>query len=111
MLHAAVKRLILITLCLGLLAGMSAVIRAEAAGEPEASPDAARMAAETDAAIAAIKNVTLRSEEKILAARAMYDALPEEAKALVTKIAVLEKAEKTLRILKDKDAASRIKNA
>ena len=39
----------------------------------------------------------------------MYDALPEEAKALVTKIAVLEKAEKTLRILKDKDAASRIK--
>ena len=67
------------------------------------------MAAETDAAIAAIKNVTLRSEEKILAARAMYDALPEDAKALVTKTAVLEKAEKTLRILKDRDAASRIK--
>ncbi len=108
-LHAAVKRLILITLCLGLLAGLSAFIRAEAADEPEASPDAVRMAAETDAAIAAIKNVTLRSEEKILAARAMYDALPEEAKALVTKTAVLEKAERTLRSLKDRDAASKIK--
>ena len=103
------KRLILITLCFLLLALMSPLVRAEDAGAEPLSSDAAVLAAETDAAIAAIKNVSLRSEAKILAARAMYDALPEEAKALVTKTEVLEKAEKTLRILKDKDAASRIK--
>ena len=74
-----------------------------------ASADAAALAAETDAAIAAIKRVSLTTEGSILAAREQYDALPEEAKALVKKLDALEKAERTLQTLKDQDAARQIK--
>ena len=84
-------------------------VRAVAEDPTDPLSEDTQLAAETDAAIAAIKTVTLRSEEQILAARAMYDALSDEAKALVTNRDVLEKAEKKLLQLKEKDAASRIK--
>ena len=50
--------------------------------------------------INAIGEVTLESEEAIVAARTAYDALPEEVKALVTNLQTLEAAEATLDLLK-----------
>ena len=54
------------------------------------------LAAKCDALIDAIGEVTLQSEPAIRAARDYYDALPEGAKAKVTKLAVLEAAEARL---------------
>ncbi|MBR1456543.1 MAG: leucine-rich repeat protein [Oscillospiraceae bacterium] len=54
-------------------------------------------ATEIDARIEAIGEVTLESEETIAAIREAYDALNDTQKALVTKLAELESAERTLR--------------
>lgn len=56
-----------------------------------------------DAQIAAIGDVTLESEAAIVAARAAYEALPEEHKALVTNLSVLEAAEAALEEEKNND--------
>jgi len=53
-------------------------------------------AAQADALIDAIGEVTLQSEDAILAARRYYESISAEAKALVTKLSVLEAAELTL---------------
>ncbi len=58
-------------------------------------------AEKAEALINAIGEVTLNSQEKIEAARAAYDALTDEQKALVSNYAALEKAEKTLAQLKE----------
>ena len=60
----------------------------------------AEAAAAVDAQISAIGDVTLDSEAAITAARAAYDALTKEQKALVTKLDVLEAAEARLAVLK-----------
>lgn len=104
------RRRILFLLGLALIqALLFSAVRAAAEDPAEPLSEAAQLAAETDAAIAALKSITLRSEDQILAARAMYDELPEEAKAMVTNRDVLEKAEEKLWSLKDRDTASRVK--
>jgi len=80
------------------------------AAEAEAALKAA--AAEVDALIAAIGDVTLDSEDAITAARTAYDALDDAAKAYVTELATLESAEATLAQLKaDADAEAAAKAA
>jgi len=54
------------------------------------------LAAKADQMIDAIGTVTLQSERAVQNARDYYDALPDSAKALVTKLSVLEAAEKAL---------------
>ena len=101
------RRGAILFVCLTLLLGAASSVLpfpALAASEEEAA-----QAAEVEAAIAAIKKVSVRSEAAILAAREKYDALSEEAKALVKNLAALETAERTLRNLKDRDAAAKIK--
>ena len=71
--------------------------------------DPAPEAAAFDAAVAAIKTVTLKSEDAVTAARAQYEALSPEARALVKNLEALETAEDTLLTLKDRDAAAAIK--
>jgi CHASE3 domain sensor protein len=56
----------------------------------------ADLAAKCDQMIDAIGTVTLQSERAVQNARDYYDALPDSAKTLVTKLAVLEAAEKAL---------------
>ena len=58
------------------------------------------LAAKADFLINAIGEVTLKSEPAIREARNYYDALPEEAKAKVTKLSVLEAAEERIAALK-----------
>ena len=97
-------RIAVLLICAAVLAGVfSPVLRA--AGEE----DPAALAAAVDASIAAIRKVTLSAEKAIVDARARYDELPDEAKALVKKLPDLEKAERTLQTLKDKAAAAEIK--
>ncbi|MCR5009957.1 MAG: LPXTG cell wall anchor domain-containing protein [Clostridia bacterium] len=67
---------------------------------------AEQAAANVDALIAAIGEVTLESEEKITAARKAYDALTDDQKALVTKLETLTAAEAKLKELKDAQAAA-----
>ena len=74
-----------------------------------ASDDPAALAAETDAAIAALGRVSLQKEADVLAARAMYDALSEDARRLVTRLPELEKAEETLLTLHDRAAGLEIR--
>ena len=62
-------------------------------------------AAAVDEKIAAIGEVTLESEEKIAAARAAYDALTDDQKALVTGLDTLKAGEDKLKELKDAAAA------
>lgn len=57
-------------------------------------------AAQADARIDAIGEVTLQSEAAILAARRYYESISQEAKALVTKLNILEDAELALNELK-----------
>ena len=71
------------------------------AADKEAADRAA--AAAVDAKIGAIGEVTLDSKEVIDAARTAYDALTEDQKAYVTKLATLEAAEK---VYGDKAAAA-----
>jgi len=66
----------------------------------------AEAAVAVDAQILAIGDVTLDSADAIAAAREAYDALADEAKALVTELATLEAAEAELKALQtaaDKD--------
>ena len=65
----------------------------------------ADVAAAMDEQIGKIGEVTLDSEEAIAAARKAYEALTEDQKALVTKLADLEAAEKKLEELKAEKAA------
>jgi len=57
-------------------------------------------AAQVDTKIAAIGEVKLEDEGAIIAARNAYNALTADQKKLVTKLAVLEQAEKELAVLK-----------
>ena len=104
------RRCILFLLSLALIpALLLSAVRASEEDPAGSLSEAAELAAETDAVIAALKNITLRSEDQILAARAMYDALSEEAKAMVTNRDLLEKAEEKFWSLKDRDVVSRTK--
>ena len=70
-----------------------------------------KAAAAVDEKIEAIGEVTLDSEEAIKAAREAYDALTDEQKKLVTKLDVLEAAEKRLEELKKAAADGTITKA
>ena len=104
MIRSSVRRQALL-LC---LAALVSILFSGAAPTATASPEAEQAAA-VDAAINAIRRVTLKSADAIAAARAAYDALSPEAQALVKKLKTLETAERTLQTLQDQDAAARIK--
>ena len=68
------------------------------------SEDLAKEAGEkVDEMIEALGTITLDSEEAVEAAREAYDSLDEDAKAYVTKLDVLEAAEKKLEELKQQE--------
>lgn len=70
------------------------------------SEDLAKEAGEkVDEMIEALGTITLDSEEAVEAAREAYDSLNEDAKAYVTKLDVLEAAEKKLEELKQQENA------
>ena len=66
--------------------------------------DNRQAAADVDAKIEAIGTVALDSEKAVEDARAAYESLTEAQKALVSKLSVLEKAEKDLADLKATEA-------
>ena len=67
------------------------------------------LAEEVDAVIAALDELSPESEEAVRAARQAYDALPPEARKLVSAADALEKAEHELQGLKDKAAAAEVR--
>lgn len=83
----------------------------ELKAEAEANKKAAAAVDEAIAAIGETEAVTLDSEEAIEAARAAYEALTDEQKKLVTKLDVLEAAEKRLEELKKAAADGTITKA
>ena len=112
--HTSSARRVFFAVVLALLLSVSvSPSRVEAAGPeasaPPVSDEFAAQAAEVQAAISALKTISLKSEDAVRSARELYDALPEEAQALVTNLKTLEKAEAKLRSLKDKAAAAALK--
>ena len=67
--------------------------------------EAEAAAAEFDAAVAALGEVTLESEDEVRAVREAYDALDEEVRSAVTSQEELARAEETLVFLKKKARA------
>ena len=70
----------------------------------EAKITDSKIAADVDAKIAAIGEVTLASDAAITEARTKYDALTDAQKAFVTKLETLTAAEEALKALKDAQA-------